>query len=172
MAGEDQQGNSERDQTAAILLLLLLGVGFWLYAVLPPIFGADDDDQSPVFVYFWRDQPQAAAGVYRVSIAAAGPHLAPVRAVKPDPSSEHSSPFHFTVADPAHLTLFSFAPLPLNRADSQTLTLLPGIGPTLGQRIVDHRTQHGPFQNRDDLLLVHGIGPKTLGQIRDLVATN
>ncbi|SFT98203.1 competence protein ComEA [Geodermatophilus amargosae] len=39
-------------------------------------------------------------------------------------------------------------PLDLNAATVADLDALPGIGPVLAQRIVDHREQHGRFTNR------------------------
>jgi competence protein ComEA len=57
----------------------------------------------------------------------------------------------------------------LNTATLEELESLPGIGPTLAQRIVEYRDAHGPFQSVEDLLLVKGIGPSLLEKIRDLV---
>jgi competence protein ComEA len=57
----------------------------------------------------------------------------------------------------------------LNEADVETLMTLPGIGETKAQAIVDYRTNYGPFQTVDDLLLVSGIGESTLEGLRDLV---
>jgi competence protein ComEA len=54
----------------------------------------------------------------------------------------------------------------LNRATTQDLDALPGIGPALAQRIIDHRQAHGPFKKIDDLLEVSGIGPKKLEKIK------
>lgn len=60
-------------------------------------------------------------------------------------------------------------PLDINRATADELEQLPGIGPTLAQRIVEYRQQVGRFQSVDDLRNVRGIGPKLLEQIRPLV---
>ncbi len=57
----------------------------------------------------------------------------------------------------------------LNTADVAALDGLPGIGPVLAQRIVDHREQHGPFRSVEDLQDVAGIGPAILGQLADAV---
>src|SRR5437660_1283075 len=45
----------------------------------------------------------------------------------------------------------------INMASESELESLPGIGPTLAQRIVDYRAQHGPFHDVKDLLKVEGI---------------
>lgn len=46
---------------------------------------------------------------------------------------------------------------------------LPGIGPTLAQRIVDYREQHGPFRSPEDIKNVSGIGERRFEQIKDLI---
>jgi competence protein ComEA len=50
----------------------------------------------------------------------------------------------------------------VNAASTQELIALPGVGPALAQKIVDYRTQYGPFRAPEDLLNVPGIGPKKL----------
>jgi competence ComEA-like helix-hairpin-helix protein len=57
----------------------------------------------------------------------------------------------------------------LNRADISTLKQLPGIGPHLAARIIEHREHHGPFHSVDDLQNVLGIGPVTLERLRPMV---
>jgi competence protein ComEA len=54
----------------------------------------------------------------------------------------------------------------LNRADRQTLATLPGIGPSLADRIVADRERRGPFGSPEGLLRVPGIGSKRLEQVR------
>jgi competence protein ComEA len=58
----------------------------------------------------------------------------------------------------------------LNAATAGELDALPGIGPVLAQRIVDHRTRHGPFRTVDQLDDVPGIGPAIAAELADLVA--
>jgi competence protein ComEA len=57
----------------------------------------------------------------------------------------------------------------LNAATAADLDALPGIGPVLAERIVDHRADHGPFRSVDELDDVPGIGPAIFGELVDLV---
>ena len=61
--------------------------------------------------------------------------------------------------------------LNLNTATAQELEALPGVGPELAQRILDYRTQHGPFKNVEGLTKVKGIAEGKLAKIRDKVTT-
>jgi competence protein ComEA len=54
----------------------------------------------------------------------------------------------------------------INRADWPEIAQLPGIGETLARRIVQSRTDRGPFLDIDDLRRVKGIGPGRLDAIR------
>lgn len=58
------------------------------------------------------------------------------------------------------------APVDLNTAGLEELTLLSGVGPSKAQAILDYRAQHGPFATLDELTHVPGIGPATLEQLR------
>lgn len=49
-------------------------------------------------------------------------------------------------------------PVDLNTAGVEELDTLPGVGPVLAQRIVDWRTDVGPFASVADLTAVSGIG--------------
>ena len=57
----------------------------------------------------------------------------------------------------------------LNTAGVAELDGLPGIGPVLAQRIVDHRTREGPFTSVDQLDDVPGIGPSIASELAELV---
>ncbi len=54
----------------------------------------------------------------------------------------------------------------LNTATAEQLQRLPGIGPALAARIVEHRRVHGPFRHPDHIVEVSGIGEKTLEKLR------
>ncbi len=80
-------------------------------------------------------------------------------------------------ADLSHIELYipreGEAELPqkidINRAEPWLLEALPGIGEVLAQRIVDYRSENGPFRRIEDLLQVEGIGPATLEKIKDYI---
>jgi competence protein ComEA len=59
----------------------------------------------------------------------------------------------------------------VNSADASQLAMLPRIGPSVAQRIVDYRKQNGPFKTTDDLMLVRGVGEKTYQLIKPYLAT-
>ncbi|MGW5191373.1 helix-hairpin-helix domain-containing protein [Kribbella sp. NPDC004138] len=62
-------------------------------------------------------------------------------------------------------------PVNLNTATLAELDALPGVGPVLAQRILDYRTQNGPFSTIDQLQEVPGVGPKKFDSLRPHVRT-
>lgn len=59
----------------------------------------------------------------------------------------------------------------INSADASQLALLPRVGPSVAQRILEYRKQNGPFKKAEDLMLVQGIGEKTFQLLKPYVAT-
>lgn len=59
----------------------------------------------------------------------------------------------------------------INTATLEELDALPGIGPTIAQRIIDYRNENGPFNTIEDIMNVSGIGPSTFEEIQDLITT-
>ena len=55
----------------------------------------------------------------------------------------------------------------INTATAVELEALPGIGPAVARRIVEHREKNGPFRRSADLLNVKGIGAKTYEALKD-----
>lgn len=60
-------------------------------------------------------------------------------------------------------------PISINQAGKEELMALPGIGDVLADRILNFRTEHGPFMSPEELLNVEGIGKKRLEEILDLI---
>jgi competence protein ComEA len=92
-----------------------------------------------------------------------------------EPTPERPSMMPAATAPPSRgTTMFGFGtPTPaaagaaggkldVNRATSEELLAVPGIGPVLAQRIIDAR----PYATADDLRKVKGIGPKIYERIR------
>ena len=52
----------------------------------------------------------------------------------------------------------------VNTASKQILTYVSGIGPALGQNIIEYRNQNGPFKSRQELKKVSRLGPKAFEQ--------
>jgi len=62
------------------------------------------------------------------------------------------------------LPMLAFAgPVNVNAADAEDISAeLQGVGLTKAQAIVAYREQHGPFESLSDLMLVKGIGARTI----------
>jgi len=83
-------------------------------------------------------------------------------------------------ADLSHIELYipregedhSPQKIDINRAEPWLLESLPGIGEVLAQRIVDYRSENGPFKRIEDLLKVSGIGPATFEKIKDYITVS
>ncbi|MCW3014165.1 MAG: ComEA family DNA-binding protein [Solirubrobacterales bacterium] len=54
----------------------------------------------------------------------------------------------------------------LNTATAEQLETLDGVGPATSAKILQYRTEHGPFRSVDDLEQIPGIGPKKLAAMR------
>ena len=57
----------------------------------------------------------------------------------------------------------------INLAPAREIDRLPGVGPSLAVRIVEYRTEHGPFASLAGLDSVPGVGEATLGRIGEMV---
>jgi len=60
----------------------------------------------------------------------------------------------------------------INTADASQLALLPRVGEKAAQRIIEYRTEHGPFKKAADLMQVKGIGAKTFELMSSYVAVS
>lgn len=129
----------------------------------------------------WTRGPAKWAAVALLGIASIGglcwsvltrpPHPAPLIAAPtlvsgpPQSDPQPTGP----TAEPRNAPETAARLVNINTAGPKELELLPGIGPALAARIVEHRTAHGPFRSIDDLDQVKGIGPRTLERLRPLI---
>ncbi len=79
---------------------------------------------------------------------------------------------HFLALFLLCLSTLSFAAeqVNINTADATTIASnLKGIGDAKAKAIVDYRKANGAFKSADDLVLVKGIGEKTVSANRSLI---
>jgi competence protein ComEA len=126
-------------------------------------------------LYRLRDGARIADAVRRAGGARRGADLAAlnlaapladgVQVLVPARSASGAPP----VASPSEGVVPPTGPTSLSSATIEELDELPGVGPITAQKIVDYRTEHGPFASVDDLDAVPGIGPTRIEQLRELV---
>ena len=74
---------------------------------------------------------------------------------------------------PAAVALLYGRKLDINRAGSEDLRVLPGIGPSRARAIVLARASRGGrFESAEDLLEVHGIGEVTFARVLPMVTVD
>jgi len=59
----------------------------------------------------------------------------------------------------------------INSAAASQLAMLPRVGQKAAQRVVDYRTEHGPFQTASDLMQVKGFGQKSFDRLSQYLTT-
>ena len=57
--------------------------------------------------------------------------------------------------------------LNINLATASEFEQLSGIGPTLAERLILYRAEHGPFSATDEIMNVQGIGPEKYNAIKN-----
>ena len=57
----------------------------------------------------------------------------------------------------------------LNTAPRAELEQLPGIGPALAARIIEHRARYGPFRRAEHLLIVRGISERRFARMQPFI---
>jgi len=134
---------------------------------------------QPVEIVLSQTEPPAQSGEIYIGGAVANPGIYSLKegdtlqALLSDAGIEPD-------ADLSHIELYipregeEQAPqkIDINRAEPWLLESLPGIGEVLAQRIVDYRSENGPFKRIEDLLKVSGIGPATFEKIKDYITVS
>ncbi len=72
-------------------------------------------------------------------------------------------------APPAGMAAAAGGLVNLNTAGQSLLETLPGIGPTLAQRVIQYRDINGRFASIEELRNVSGIGDKKYEAVKDLI---
>lgn len=57
----------------------------------------------------------------------------------------------------------------INKATSEQLMEIKGIGESYAKRIVEYREKNGPFKKIEDIMQVQGIGTKIFESIKDKI---
>ena len=91
-----------------------------------------------------------------------------VSRINSKPIFAEKTPLSPIVESSMHAEAITF-PININSSSKLELMELPGIGETLAERIMDYRTQNGPFIAPEELLNVSGIGGAKLELILDLI---
>jgi competence protein ComEA len=60
----------------------------------------------------------------------------------------------------------------INKASVQQLDTLPGVGPSIAQKIVEYRSSRGDFKSIEELNNVSGIGDEKYKDVKDLITVD
>jgi hypothetical protein len=150
----DQQNHVDK-KDKRVLVLLALGAGILLtgwFTPKPELQSCDyyllpsDGRKFPV-VARTAKEASSLAGLDRVKISA-----------------------ETSCADtPPQLALFFDLPLPVNRADHHSMTMLPSIGNQRAEDIISLRRQQGKISGLEVLTRVDGIGKKLAERLSPMI---
>src|SRR3954447_17658188 len=66
----------------------------------------------------------------------------------------------------------ALATVNINQATREQLDVLPGIGPTKAQAIIDYRNANGPFKSPEDIMKVKGIKEGEFAKIKNDISVS
>ena len=112
---------------------------------------------------------EALTDAMKVTVPRKGQVLAVVSSELSDPGPPSGRHRRHSHGGSSRHKLATGQSLDVNTASAEELVQLPGVGPSLAQRIVDYRQQNGPFQTVDDLQNVPGIGPSKFERLAPFV---
>jgi competence protein ComEA len=84
----------------------------------------------------------------------------------------HVPRFGEVLPTPTPYGLSADGKIDINLAHAALLETLPGIGPTIAQRIIEYREMNGPFVTVEEIQEVSGIGPAKFEGIRDSITVS
>lgn len=62
--------------------------------------------------------------------------------------------------------------LNINKASAEQLDTLPGVGPSIAQKIIEYRSSRGGFKSIEELNNVSGIGKEKYKDVKDLITVD
>ncbi len=134
---------------------------------------------QPVEIVLSQIEPPEQSGELYIGGAVANPGIYPLKdgdtlqTLISDAGVESDADLsHIEIYVPREGEEQSSQKIDINRAELWLLEALPGIGEVLAQRIVDYRSQSGPFRTIEDLLKVSGIGSGTFENIKDYITVS
>ncbi|HEU4685710.1 MAG TPA: helix-hairpin-helix domain-containing protein [Nitrospira sp.] len=130
------------------MIAVTMGLVFWIGWTVPEEVRSERDSAVATLPPFSVEQPAA-------DVVPSAPPLKMGAVASKRNASSSDTPTNHT--------------LDLNSATEEELESLPGIGPVLAGRIIEHRTTIGAFDRVEDLREVKGIGKKKFERIRSLV---
>ena len=143
------------------------------------MLGVQHSRNQPVEIVLSQTEPPQQNGEVYVGGAVANPGIYPWQE---DDTLQTllSTAGVVPAADLSHIELYvpeagqtaSIQKIDVNRAEPWLLEALPGIGEVLAQRIIDYRSQNGPFKTIEGLLRVSGISQGTLDEIKDYITVS
>jgi competence protein ComEA len=143
------------------------------------MLGLQRRQNQPVEIVLSQTEPPELSGGLYIDGAVANPGIYPwqegdtLQTLLMDAGIEsHADLSHIEIYVPQAGEIASIQKIDINRAEPWLLEALPGIGEVLAQRIVDYRSENGPFRTIEDLLKVSGIGSATLENIRDFITVS
>jgi competence protein ComEA len=101
----------------------------------------------------------------QITVPELAPTAVPSATVGPGTPQPAPAPGAAASATPEGTSTAS-GPVNINSASLDQLETLPGIGPAIGQRIIDYRSAHGPFKTIEQIMNVKGIGPATFANLK------
>ncbi len=125
-------------------LFILLAIGLF---ILLARFDTSVQHQPPCIYYYQPADPSALVCITQSEGQPVNNGYEPVAQVS---TCEDTVP---------QLAVFFDQPMPINRADQATLSMLSGIGPGLAEKVTAFIREQGSITGLDALQLINGIGP-------------